>query len=217
MLDSKVPFDLHEIKEVYDFISLLNKRKLVYLYLKNNKIHFIVINFWDYNLLHLTGLSYFNNFENSGRFIKDLRRNKLNVKQLGEKRDGTTRLKLSVLKFLPDMIKPGVKISDNHLILDRHSFDSSILLKRTSILMLNKDDDKKAYVPVSLYNSSSVGYDLKSKIGNARNVVGLFSPSDDKYEFMSVFFINETDKWDCDKIFDKMDQINTKLRKNTFV
>lgn len=219
MLDPKVPFKITDLKNAYNFIYSLDKRKLVYLYAKGNNITSIVVHITVYNLLHLTGLSYYNNFYNSPRFIQDLRRNKLNIRQLGEKDDGTTRLKLPLLPLLNYIVCPGVKVSDNRIVLDGHSFESSLLVKRSfspsSSIMLGEDStnpSQKFLYPESLYSYQSIGPHTKKKIGNTCNVLSVFSPSDENRNFMSVYFVKETSIFNSETILTEIERVNKKLQ-----
>ncbi|GDZ84735.1 hypothetical protein EFN63_00845 [Leuconostoc citreum] len=221
MLDSTVPFQISDIRNAYSFIKSLDGRKLVYIYLKNNKLCSLVFYITVYNLLHLTGLSYYNKFDKPGRFIKDLERKRINIDQLGEKPDGSTRLKLVVLPLLEYIVYPGVKVSDNRIVLDGHSFSSSLYVRKSlnirSAIMLGEDCtnmSQRYLFPESLYNYKSIGSETRKKIGNTCKVLGLFSPSekDSKLKFMSVYFISEHQGFTSDDILNFMSQVNKKLQ-----
>ena len=221
MLDSTVPFQISDIRNAYSFIKSLDGRKLVYIYLKNNKLCSLVFYITVYNLLHLTGLSYYNKFDKPGRFIKDLERKRINIDQLGEKPDGSTRLKLVVLPLLEYIVYPGVKVSDNRIVLDGHSFRSSLYVRKSlnmrSAIMLGEDCknmSQRYLFPESLYNYESIGSETRKKIGNTCRVLGLFSPSerDSKLKFMSVYFISEQPGFTSDDILNFMSQVNKKLQ-----
>lgn len=139
-------------KEIYDK-TVLNKNFL-YIYKNSitNKMEYLESSNLASNFLHLTGIE---TAIKAKEFYKLLNNNRLNLKDIKEREDGWTRVKLDIFPRLPILFNSPIQISlqDNMYTL---AFQADLIINKPSlekediILGLKKNKNNDFYVPSSI-------------------------------------------------------------------
>lgn len=139
---------VQDLKLARDFFDAhFVNHEVLYIYKKNNELSHLSVNMQKFNFMHLFGVTYFN----ANQLYKDLsdkRISKLNMRNLKQKKDGTTRQKLDMAKYLPTLIRQGVCINDKQ---EFETFTADNIIRSKEKLLafcLHHEEDK--YIPKSL-------------------------------------------------------------------
>ncbi|MFD1902776.1 PBECR4 domain-containing protein [Enterococcus termitis] len=153
----KKDFDI--IKEafiIYD--TNFNNHEFTYTYRhrKTKKILEMKVKFEAGNFMHLCGVKY-NQIDKDGKikfsfsatqFYKALKSNKVSLRGITTKNDGTTGQKLQVIPLLEMLISPGVRVCDGGMFYNMH-YEKAIRSGKMIVALTCKENNKR-YVPQSL-------------------------------------------------------------------
>lgn len=117
----------------------------------STKNHEITIRFIRSNFMHLCGIKY---QLGARKFFDDALENKLKKDRMLIKNDGTTYLKLSLLKDISSLITENISLTGNATYLHL-KFDHALRTKR-QILALTLLNEDFLFIPISLLNLTSI-------------------------------------------------------------
>ncbi|MCD2137158.1 PBECR4 domain-containing protein [Salinicoccus halitifaciens] len=148
--------DLETIKEAHSYYDQLIGEPLIYVYVGDkNKYKYLKVDFRSSNFMHLCGVNYYHKGRISPKeFYNALSHNNLDLDKVDIKKDGTTQLKLQVIKDIKFLNTCQMRVVDNQLTLFHAEFEKS--LKRKNFLLLGLRYTKEFYVPSSIFNARTV-------------------------------------------------------------
>ena len=203
------PKDLESIQKLIKLVELINNRLLIYIYEKNCKLTHLKYSFKKQNIQHLTGVLYKGTLHSGSIFYKHIKSKKARLSDFSLRPDGTSRQKLAVLPQIENIITQNIKIGDAHILFEKYNVEASIG-NRSFALLLDEDtretNGQHIYIPKSFINTSK-----NQKVTNSYTPIVIFSPSDSRHNFMSVYYLNQhTKKHTIEEIITYMDSINKK-------
>lgn len=137
---------LKDINEVALFFQdYFIDKHVDYIY-DTNKI--TTVSFLGTNFAHLCGIKYKHGAKN---FFRAAQKNKIDLSCIEIKNDGSTVLKLMVLKDCNTLINPGVVITSDGIVSTNFSYEKSILTK-TMFMALVIETSNNLYYPQSIIN-----------------------------------------------------------------
>ncbi|MFZ7129768.1 PBECR4 domain-containing protein [Avibacterium avium] len=142
---------INDIYQIADFLqrTFINK-EVVY---KTKHVE-ISIYFRKSNFMHLCGIKY---KEGAKAFFESALSKSIDLSKVEVKDDGTTFIKLKLLKYIPLIITDKATLSTEHSLYLHLSFDAAIKAKQNknqfAITLIN---DNAKFIPNSLLNTSKI-------------------------------------------------------------
>ena len=148
-----------DIINAYDFFSKCYLRvKKHYIYTWNNRTcvpEILTVNFKKRHFSHLCGIEYKNG---ATKFTQDIKKNKIDVKNIYIKNDGSTFQKLDLLANINILNTINTEISSSGMISNKH-YDTIINDKRKTLGLVIKKDNNGSKIPISLLSISKDYFD----------------------------------------------------------
>lgn len=126
----------------------------------------VSIKFKDYHFLHLCGLRY---EYGAKQFFKAVLSRKLNLSKVSIKEDGTTLLKLPLLKSIDLLISREIRLTDGAFYLEL-SFDKAIKTSKMIFALTLSLDQNSEFYPNSLLNLKTM-----NRFPNGESIISIKS------------------------------------------
>lgn len=181
MKEKEIMKKLKESAKLYK--ENLQNKNLLIMYEKDNKIEYIEILFLTRNFMHLTGVRS-TEIKKANQFYQACLTNKLNIKTLKMKEDGTTQLKMDIISNMIKMEEPWKIIGVYNGAKEKLKTD--ILLGKGDICLGVIKEVSNYYIPNTLLKE-----DIR-KITKENNViVGIFKKEKQEEIYQKVTNINK--------------------------
>ena len=169
----------------------LQNKNIMFVYYTGKKIDYIETKFTASNFLHLTGLKLLNKKITAGNFINQILAHRISKKDITEKEDGTTKLKLQVLHRLMNIHKNAKLIGDynNNRI---YLFSQKIIGDTYSCMGIIQ---KNNY----FICNTVLKEDIRKLIVNQKKIICILTKNIPDLKYKKITYINEKYK---DKIFE---------------
>lgn len=154
MLESQIVDCLKEGQVSYE--TILNK-EIHYIYKKNGQYRELVLKAKKNGFMHLCGIeSYLDpktkRAVSPSHFYELVKSDNISPSHLVIKTDGTTTLKLNVIKYLNELLNHKIRVIDDQVIFYDFSFDRGLRTGREIFALALVESGKYVYSPYSLLN-----------------------------------------------------------------
>lgn len=187
--------EITESARLYD--QNLQGKNIMFIYLNNHELNFIETKFLKSNFFHLTGL--ISNNINPNQFYEKCLNNKIKENEIKIKKDGTTMLKLQVLKNLMCINKNAKMIGD---------FDKNKLYLTTDKLIGNTNEClgfkkvNKFYV-----SNTSLKADIRRISTSNKKIICILSKRINEKVYTEITYMNK--KYEANKeLLQLLDKLN---------
>jgi len=169
---------INYIREGFEAFEKVVDKEIRYIYKKNNAYKEIILKAKKADFMHLCGMKYKHpqkgGFVSAKHFYTLIKSRNISADFLEEKKDGTTALKLGVLKHLEELLSGNVRIIDGEIVFANGRFDGAIRSSKMIFALALYQERGTTFGPKSLFN-------LKTSNNSFKN----------SYEVHKVYLVNK--------------------------